>query len=195
MLNLRRGRRHVNDGYGGASDYAGLLREIAAIIVANAHDLAEMLVRPPTSEDDLAAVRDRDHRSARLEDLHSLAKGLRDVNDDLRHAAELLVVLRPEVIPDHLVAHARVLADAADQALALVSQLLGGGTESTLAEIDRLERQGDAIFRESLGWLFSGAHDDLDVIRWKDILEVSEHALNGIERVGDIIEQMLIRHG
>jgi uncharacterized protein Yka (UPF0111/DUF47 family) len=68
-------------------------------------------------------------------------------------------------------------------------------TPPTLAEIDRLERHGDAIFRESLGWLFSGAHDDLDVIRWKDILEVSEHALNGIERVGDIIEQMLIRHG
>jgi hypothetical protein len=32
------------------------------------------------------------------------------------------------------------------------------------------------------------------VIRWKDILEILEHALKGIEKVGDIVEGMLIRH-
>jgi uncharacterized protein Yka (UPF0111/DUF47 family) len=127
------------------------------------------------------------------EDLHALAEGLRDVIDDLGHAAELLVVLQPDVIPEQLVAHARVVADAAHQAVALVSQLPAGRVDPALADIDRLERHGDTIFRQALGWLFSGAHDDLDVIRWTDILEVLEHALNGIEKIGDIAEGMVIR--
>jgi hypothetical protein len=208
-------RRHARDAErsGPASDYASLLRQMATILATNAHDLAGLLERLPTSEDQVNAMRARDRRGARLdrqlgarlassymvpfhrEDLHALAEGLTDVIDDLGHGAELLVVLQPAVIPDQLVAHSRVVADAADQARELISQLPAGRVERTLADIDRLEREGDAIFRQALGWLFSGAHDDLDVTRWKDILEVLEHALNGIEKVADIVEAMLIRHG
>jgi hypothetical protein len=185
---------------------------MATVLAANAHDLAGLLEHPPASEDELHAMRERDRRGVRLhrqlsariatsymvpfqrEDLHALTERLTDVIDDLRHGAELLVVLHPDVIPDQLVAHSRVVADAADQARMLVSQLPAGAAGPTLADIDHLERQGDTIFRQALGWLLSGAHDDLDVIRWKDILEILEHALKGIEKVGDIVEEMLIRH-
>jgi uncharacterized protein Yka (UPF0111/DUF47 family) len=128
------------------------------------------------------------------EDLHALAERLDDIIDDLRHAAELLVALRPPTIPDQLVAHARVLAGAADQVVRLVAILRAPGADHpALVSIDRLESDGDAIFRAALAWLLGGEHDDLDVIRWKDILEALEHALNGIEALGDIIEGMCFR--
>jgi uncharacterized protein Yka (UPF0111/DUF47 family) len=117
---------------------------MATVLAANAHDLAGLLEHPPASEDELHAMRERDRRGVRLhrqlsariatsymvpfqrEDLHALTERLTDVIDDLRHGAELLVVLHPDVIPDQLVAHSRVVADAADQARMLVSQLPAG---------------------------------------------------------------------
>ena len=206
-------RRHETERSAGGPGYFRLLNDLATILAATAQDVAGLFERPLRSEGDLVAVRERGERSVRLhsqlstriatsymvpfhrEDLNALAGGVRNVTDDLGHAAELVVLLQPDVIPDQLVAHARVVSEAAHQTVTLVSQLPVGRVDIALAEIDRLEGRGDIIFRQTLGWLFSGAHDDLDVIRWKDILEAMEDALNGIEKVGDVVEGMVIRHG
>ena len=207
-----RGRRaRDSERPGSGSDHASLLQELATVLAANARDLAALIERLPTSEDELQVVRERDRLGARLhrligqriatsymvpfhrEDLHALTEGLTDVIDDLRHGAELLVALQPTVMPDQLIAHSRVLADAADHVGQLISRLRSGRVEPTLDAVDRLAGEGDAIFRQALAWLFSGDLDEIDVIRWKEILEVLEHALNGIERVGDIVEAMVVR--
>jgi uncharacterized protein Yka (UPF0111/DUF47 family) len=83
----------------------------------------------------------------------------------------------------------------ADETVALVARLSSmKQTETHLAGIDRLESEGDSVYRQALGRLFSGEYDALDVLRWKDIIEAMELALNTIEDVSNVVESIVLKH-
>ena len=66
--------------------------------------------------------------------------------------------------------------------------------QRTFEAIDRLESEGDQVYREALGRLFDGVYDALDVLRWKDIVEAIEESVNGLEKIGDIVEGIALKH-
>jgi len=55
-------------------------------------------------------------------------------------------------------------------------------------EVNRLENEGDRIAREAVASLFEEGVDPLVVIRWKDIYERLEQAIDATERVAYILE-------
>ena len=61
-------------------------------------------------------------------------------------------------------------------------------------EIDELESKGDAIYRRTLQRLFSGDLAPLEVIKWKDLIESAEEAIDGIEDIADIVETISFKH-
>ena len=61
-------------------------------------------------------------------------------------------------------------------------------------EINTLENEGDVLFRHGVAELFSGEHDAMDVLRWKEVLEVLEEALDGLEKVANIVEAIVLKH-
>ena len=63
-----------------------------------------------------------------------------------------------------------------------------------LDAIDRLETEGDTLYRRTLARLFSGEFDALDVLRWKDIVEALEAALNALEDVSNVVESIVLKH-
>ena len=64
------------------------------------------------------------------------------------------------------------MAKMADTAVEAVDRLHNmNGLRPLLDKIDALESEGDAIYRKSLGRLFSGELEALEVIKWKDIIE------------------------
>ena len=88
-----------------------------------------------------------------------------------------------------------VLVEMTDEMVALMGCLGSGeGARYRLERIEHLERQGDAIHRRSMGRLFSGEYEPLDVIRWKDIVQSVESALNAIEDVSDVVESILVKN-
>ena len=63
-----------------------------------------------------------------------------------------------------------------------------------LVELHRLENEGDEIYHKAVAELFSNAPDPLTVIKWKDIYEKLEAAVDRCENVANIIESVIIKH-
>jgi hypothetical protein len=88
-----------------------------------------------------------------------------------------------------------VLAKAADASTGLIAKLSRlRGIEADLQAVDRLESEGDHIYRRCVARLFSGDFNAFDVLRWKGIVEAIESAINGIEKVSDVVAAIVIKH-
>jgi uncharacterized protein len=61
-------------------------------------------------------------------------------------------------------------------------------------EVHRLENEGDRIVRAAIGSLFKGGIDPMVVIRWKDLFERLENAIDATERAADILEGIVIKN-
>ena len=61
-------------------------------------------------------------------------------------------------------------------------------------EINRLENQGDRLYRRAVAELFSGDHRAMDVLRWKAVNETLEEALDGLENVANVIEGVVLKN-
>jgi uncharacterized protein len=129
------------------------------------------------------------------EDIHALTEQIDDVVDDLQAVSELLVL--HDV--DEPLAEVRELTDVLVKVTEANVALIGKlprlrGLESALEAVDRLESEADRIYRRTVAHLFSGDFNAFDVLRWKDIVEAIEDAVNGVERVSDIVEGIALKH-
>jgi uncharacterized protein Yka (UPF0111/DUF47 family) len=90
---------------------------------------------------------------------------------------------------------ARVLADAAEQISEALGKLRGTAdiTRHTV-EVNRLENEGDRITREAIASLFDGGIDPMVVIRWKDLFERLEDAIDATEHVANILAGIVIKN-
>jgi uncharacterized protein Yka (UPF0111/DUF47 family) len=61
-------------------------------------------------------------------------------------------------------------------------------------EINRLENEGDRLYRKTVADLFSGDYKAMDVLKWKDVIENLEEAIDGLENVANIIEATVLKH-
>jgi uncharacterized protein len=129
------------------------------------------------------------------EDIHALAEELDDVVDDIMAVSDLLQLLSVEVVLPELAEQADLLVHMADQTVGLIGRLRTmRGTAPFLSAIDQLESEGDAVYRRTLGRLFSGEYEALEVLRWKDIIEAMEAALNTVEDISDVVESIVLKH-
>jgi predicted phosphate transport protein (TIGR00153 family) len=129
------------------------------------------------------------------EDIHALAEGIDDVVDDVYHLSELLyLVPTPTILPE-LVEQADVLMRMAAATVELIDHLAAmKGMRPMLDEIDSLESQGDQIYRRTVARLFSGELPALEVLKWKDIIQSAEDAIDAIEDVADTVASILVKH-
>ncbi|MCU1491118.1 MAG: transcriptional repressor for high-affinity phosphate uptake (modular protein) [Acidimicrobiaceae bacterium] len=129
------------------------------------------------------------------EDIHALAEEHDDVVDHIYYAASLIQLAHlADPLPE-LSEQSKVLVAMTDELESLMGGLRSGsGARHRLERIEHLEREGDAIFRRSLGRLFSGEYEALKVIVWKDIVQAIEDSLNAVEDVSDVVESILVKN-
>ena len=128
------------------------------------------------------------------EDIHALAEELDDVVDDMWAVAALLNVVHVDQLLPELKEQADVLVQMAEETCRLLSRLEPmKGVQAHLDAIDRLETEGDGIYRRALGRLFSGDYPALEVLKWKDVVEAMEAALNTIEDISNVVEAIVLK--
>src|SRR5665213_2026281 len=129
------------------------------------------------------------------EDILALASGLDDVVDYTEEVADYLGLYKIEAPMDQAIRLARVLKEACAQIAQAIPRLRGFQSISHYTvEINRLENEGDRITREAVASLFDGGIDPMVVIRWKDIFERLEAAIDAAERAANIIEGIVIKN-
>jgi predicted phosphate transport protein (TIGR00153 family) len=129
------------------------------------------------------------------EDIHRLASGIDDVLDFIEAVSDLLVLHRIEQPLDEMRQQADVLARAADQVYQAIARLESlSGLDQHWVEINRLENEGDRVYRKTVAHLFSGKYKAMDVLKWKDLVDQLESAIDGCEDVANTLESILLKH-
>ena len=130
----------------------------------------------------------------RSDDGHQLATALDDIVDHAEEAADQLILYRIEAPMEQALELADVLVGASEQvAGALASLRTGVDLAPRLVEIHRLENEGDRVSRDAVASLFEGGIDPMVVIRWKDIFDALEAAVDSCEKVAHILEGIALR--
>jgi uncharacterized protein len=130
------------------------------------------------------------------DDIFLLATEIDDVVDFLEEASDRLGLYGVEMPTRHAVEQCALIVKACEQ-LAIACNNLKGmrGIQEALVELKRLEDEGDQILRDALASLFrDGGIDPLIVIRWKDIYEGLERALDACETVANVIANIVVKN-
>ncbi|MGH2721579.1 MAG: DUF47 domain-containing protein [Actinomycetota bacterium] len=129
------------------------------------------------------------------EDIHRLASNLDDVLDHIEAAAEYLQLHKIEKPHEHLVRLAEALTEACRRtAEALPNLREMKGLQEYFVEINRLENQGDRLYRRTIADLFSGKFGAMDVLKNKDVIEEVESAIDRLEDVANTVEGIVLKH-
>jgi uncharacterized protein len=129
------------------------------------------------------------------EDIYALASALDDIVDFTEEAADYLGLYKIEAPMEQAQRLAHVLLQAA-RAIAEAMPRLRSFEDIAhyTVEINRLENDGDRITREAVASLFDNGIDPMVVIRWKDIYERLENAIDATEHVANIVEGIVIKN-
>jgi len=129
------------------------------------------------------------------EDILALASALDDIVDFTEEVADYLGLYKIEAPMDQAIRLAHVLLLASEQVAQAIPRLRGFRDLSHYTvEINRLENEGDRITREAVASLFQNGIDPMVVIRWKDLFERLEQAIDAAEHVANILEGIVIKN-
>ena len=129
------------------------------------------------------------------EDILELASALDDVIDLTDEVSDYLVLYKIEAPMDQAGHLARILRDACLQITAAMPRMRNFDDISHyIVEIHRLENDGDRVVREAIASLFDQGVDPMVVIRWKDIFERLEGAIDAAEQVANVLEGIVIKN-
>jgi uncharacterized protein len=130
------------------------------------------------------------------EDIHSLATRIDDVMDAIDMAAGLVPLYRIDRTRFGARELTKVIIEQIGVLrLALVALEKRSGVLDRTVEINRLENEADKVYKDALGRLFDEERDPIMVIKWKEILSLLEQATDRCEDVGNLLENVVVKHG
>jgi uncharacterized protein Yka (UPF0111/DUF47 family) len=125
-------------------------------------------------------------------DIYDLVSALDDIVDFAEEAADSLGLYAIEAPMEQAQQLAAILAAAAGAVDRALSQL-HGDFDGVLVEIHELENDGDRVSRDAIGSLFATGIDPMVVIRWKDIFDTLEQAIDSCETVAHVLEGIALK--
>jgi predicted phosphate transport protein (TIGR00153 family) len=190
-----------------------LLDRAAANLVAIAGLLVDVLEHYPDRAGLIDEIKDREHEGDRVtydivqllnrtfvtpvdrEDLYSLATAIDDIVDYVDEVADEMKLYGVQGVPADAVAQGDVIMRASLKIASAIAGLDGlKDIQSFLVDIHRLEDEGDRILRHAVVELFSNGSDPMMVIRWKDIHEDLERAVDACEHAAHVLESVYLKN-
>jgi len=129
------------------------------------------------------------------EDIHELTSQLDDVIDLIDAAASRFVLYRVSQVRSGTVDLVKVLVCACVEVSAAIHAL--ATPEAALKhciEINRYENESDRLCRTLIAQLFDEETDSVQIIKWKEIFEVIETAVDKCEDVANVIEGVILKN-
>jgi predicted phosphate transport protein (TIGR00153 family) len=193
-----------------------LLDQAAAVVVRTAEAFAEIARDFPNRQVHIDKIRQCEHDGDEIvhrglqkldttfltpfdrEDIHNLLKQLDDVVDDIDAVAKRFTLYRVDMPTSWLGKQAEVLLSACRLVGESVARLRNigkhEGLQERLVEIHRMENEGDENNHAAIAELFSSASDAIFVMKWKEIYERTERAIDACEDVANTIEGIVLKN-
>ncbi len=128
------------------------------------------------------------------EDIYALASCLDDCMDLMEAAVDLIVLYRIDELPPGVAAQVEVLARMADLTAEAMPRLRSmKDLAEYWIEINRLENQGDQVYRRLLAELFNGDLKAIAILKLKEVVEQLEGAADAFEQVAHMVESIAVK--
>ncbi|MBK5262081.1 MAG: DUF47 domain-containing protein [Peptostreptococcaceae bacterium] len=132
------------------------------------------------------------------EDIYNIARDMDDIVDCIEEVSNRFMVfdvkeMRPEAI---------VMSDLIMQGIRELDVLfkhlkeikLNTIVREQIIEVNRIENEGDIIYRRALTKLFKNEKDPVKIIKWKQLYELLEESMDSCENVANIMEGLVMKH-
>ena len=129
------------------------------------------------------------------DDIYDLTTTLDDILDNIEATADMLLIYKVEAPLKHAVELAEVLAYATTSLRRAIDGLeKRKGLSEHCIEVNRLENDGDRLYRDAVAELFDDDMKCTDIIKWKDIYATLELAIDDCEHVANIVESIVLKN-
>ena len=190
-----------------------LFNELAAKMKIAAELLHEMFATPGRLDHFVAEIKKTEHEAdavirelnTRLdssfitpldrEDIYRLAQELDTVVDLIDGTARRAKMFHLGEARPYAVKMARILLESVNELEQSVQQVKvrKSVTGHTMA-VKKCEEEGDAMYAQAIGALFEGTPDPIDVIKWKDVYDTLEDALDRTQTASIVLESISLKH-
>lgn len=129
------------------------------------------------------------------EDIHLLAKRLDNVIDLINGASRRVLMFRVTSPRPGGVAMADVLVRAAHEIQLSVGDVTKRQKMMEHSKtMKTLEEEGDVLYAQSVGALFEHDEPAIEVLKWKEIFDALEHAIDECEDVSNVLESIALKN-
>ncbi len=195
-------------------EFFDLYNRAAANAVAIAGALIQLLEQfPDGSAERAREIKELEHEGDRLthevvdllnrtfvtpfdrDDMYRLAGVLDDICDHIDEAAGKVVDYGVRDVREQARRQADIIHRSAKKLCEAINRLEGfKDSRRQLIELRELEDEGDRISHDAIAELFTGKVDALTLVRWKDIHEQLEEAVDACENAADVLEAILVKN-
>jgi predicted phosphate transport protein (TIGR00153 family) len=194
-------------------EFFRLFARASANAVRISEQLVQLLDEFPADGNVLRSIKESEHEGDRVtrelvdllnrtfvtpfdrDDIYNLAGAIDDVCDHVDEAAGNIVGYGVDEIRPFARQQGQVILRSAEKLNEAVNRLEGFKDSSRqLHDLRDLEDEGDRLNRDAVAELFASANDPLLVIRWKDIHEQLEEAVDACENAADVLEAILVKN-
>jgi hypothetical protein len=194
-----------------------LFEGLARHVVKAAENLQQLAHQFPDVSAPLQRIREEEHAADDLahtalerldrtfitpfdrEDIHTLVGELDDIIDTIDALAKRFPLFHVNKMEDGFIKQADLLVEATRVVSDAVHRLRESRKLSELSkqliDIHDKESIGDDNHHAAMSRLFDGTVEPLDVIKWKELYDYVESALDGCEDVGNTIERIVLKNG
>jgi len=133
------------------------------------------------------------------EDIYQLASDLDNIVDAIQAVSDRMEMYHIDRTDPHVLKLAEILFKSAQEVDKAIREMADFKKSRRVLdvciEINRLENEGDAALTAAVKELFLGTPDPIEVIKWKEVYEITEAAIDRCEDVANTIEGVVVKHG
>jgi predicted phosphate transport protein (TIGR00153 family) len=194
-----------------------LFEGLARHAISCAEHLRQLAKQFPAIDNEIQRIRQEEHQADDLthkalerldqtfitpfdrEDIHELVNGIDDIIDTIDALAKRFPIYHITTMPNAFRQQTDVLVQACVAMSDAVHRLRKtrklSELKEVLIEIHRLESVGDDVNHAAISNLFSGETEPLEVMKWKELYDYIEEAIDGCEDVGNTLERIVLKNG
>ena len=132
------------------------------------------------------------------EDIYALVNKMDSIMDVIEATAVRIHLYKVKRTSDEIIKQAQILNDAIKKLKSIIQAMRNmKNSEMILAgcvEINTLENAGDITLRSIMANLFETEKDAIELVKWKDIFQLLEEAIDVCEDVSNIVEGIVLKH-